>query len=67
MSMTEQPKQRSKRLNVRHLVVAWVVVVVVVFGLVAVKMVSNQVGAKAYLKEAKKQLAKGSRSSWSAT
>src|SRR6185312_5637735 len=54
-----QPKPRSRRLNRRALIISVIVVVVLAPGLVAVKMLSDQMGAAAFLKEAKSQVKKG--------
>ena len=53
------PGTRSKRVNLRHLVIVGVGLVVLIPGFVALWMISNQMSAKAFLKEARTQIRKG--------
>lgn len=59
MSTIDPPKQRSRRLNLRALAVVLIAVVVLVPGFLGVKMLTDQHGAKAFLREARTQLARG--------
>ncbi len=59
MSTIDPPRQRSRRLNLRALIIIVVGIVVLVPGFLGIKMLTDQHGAKAFLREAKTQIAQG--------